>query len=46
MENNNFYNDFKREFILQNFENFFNNNPTNPIDILLSTYLERMGINI
>ena len=43
MENNNFYNDFKREFILQNFENFFNNNPTIPIDILLSPYLERVS---
>ena len=43
MENNNFYNDFKREFILQNFENFFYNNPTIPIDILLSPYLERVS---
>ena len=43
MESNNFYNDLKREFILQNFEMFFNSNPTIPIDILLNTYLEKIS---
>ena len=42
MNNINFENIYKREFILLNFEKFFNNNQTIPIDIFLNQYLNKI----
>ena len=38
----NYDNEIKREFILLNFEKFFNNHQTVPIDILLGPYLKKL----
>ena len=38
----NYDNEIQREFILLNFEKFFNNHQTVPIDILLEPYLEKL----
>ena len=38
----NYDNEIKREFILLNFEKFFNNHQTVPIDILLGPYLTKI----